>query len=266
MKRLGLLAVVILVAACGGSSTPSLATPAPRPPDPAAGLPYSCGGHPFDIRLLSLPPVPPEANLGGDDAAAALRDAIGPNGMQRGWWLTYRSATEAEFLTTNGPDLFDYMTFRQRADGTWGPHHEGDCVAVLLIDGVVTVQWVLNESLAVGPETRVIRAIVSESCVPDALVGRLQPPIIRLTAEAVLVVFTALPAGGEGRLGDGRPIAAALSRPGDARRDAQRALFDHCASGPPLEVEVDLGERLGDRLLVDGARWPARDARQPVEP
>lgn len=283
MRGLGLSAVVLVIAACSVEVMPStppvspgqtgpavpLATPALAPPpvgsgDAAAGLPYGCTGNPFDLGILSRPAV---ADLGDDAAAAALREQTRHlDGAKRGWWLTYRSATEAEFLAINGPDLFDYFRFRLRDDGTWELRGAGDCALRFVAEGRSTLSWRIDESAPPDADTRIVRVLVSEQYGSVDLLT-LQPPIIRLTDEVVLIVFTAnQPAGLNA---DPTLARAARSRTASARdpgRLSEVPLFDHCSQGPPVPVEVDLGEPLGERRLVDGATWPARDARQPVEP
>lgn len=283
MRALGVIAVLLLVAACSVEVMPStppaspgqtgpavpLATPALVPPpvgtgDAAAGLAYGCTGNPFDLGILSRPAI---ADLGDDAAAAALREQTRHlDGAKRGWWLTYRSATEAEFLAINGPNLFDYFRFRLRDDGRWEMLGAGECALRFVAEGRTTLSWQIDDSAPPKADTQVVRALVSEQCASVELL-LLQPPIVRLTDDVVLIVFTASQPAGLNA--DPTLARAARSRTASAPGSGAALggpLFDHCAQGPPVPVEVDLGEPLGDRLLVDGATWPARDARQPAQP
>lgn len=283
MRALGVIGVLLLVAACSVEVVPSsppvspgqtgpvvpLVTPAlALPPvgtgDAAAGLPYGCTGNPFDLGILSRPAV---ADLGDDAAAAALREQTRHlDGAKRGWWLTYRSVTEAEFLAINGPAHFDYFRFRLTGDGTWDMESAGECALRFVAEGRSTLSWRIDESAPPGADTRVIRALLTVQCGSVDLLT-LQPPIIRLTDDVVLIVFTSSqPAGLDGDATMARAARFPATSPRDPGRVSHGPLFDHCSQGPPVPVEVDLGEHLGERLLVDGSTWPARDARQPVEP
>lgn len=283
MRALGMIGVLLVVAACSVEVVPSsppvspgqtgpavpLATPAlALPPvgsgDAAAGLPYGCTGNPFDLGILSRPAV---ADLGDDAAAAALREQTRQlDGAKRGWWLTYRSATEAEFLAINGPAHFDYFRFRLRNDGRWEMESAGECALRFVAEGRIVLSWQIDGSAPPEADRRVIRALLTVQCGSVDLL-MLQPPMIRLTDDVVLIVFTSSqPAG----LGGDATLVRAARFPATSLHDPGRVLhgplFDHCSQGPPVPVEVDLGEPLGDRILLDGSTWPARDARQPVEP
>jgi hypothetical protein len=284
MKGIGLIAVVLLAAACSvevvpssppvspeETSTASLPAPSPEPipldvpMNPGFGLPYACAGEPFDVRTFSLPPT---AETSSDPAAEGLRKTLLTDPMlpRSGWWMTNRSETAAEFAARDARNALWYVRVEAK-DGAWGIHSWGGCGPVLQIAGLSTVVWKLDPDAPLpDPDSRVIRAVVTESCVPDPLAVRLQPPIVRSTADLVLIAFTARPgAGGHARL----PIRFASVQRAPAAgsgSNPNRPLFDHCAGESTAVVEVDLGEPLGDRLLVDGSSWPGRDVRQPVEP
>jgi hypothetical protein len=285
VKRLAIVAA-LLVAACSvevmtstpaispaaspASSLPSpehsVAPPPDVPADPAFGLPYGCGAAPFDVRIFSMPP---SAETSNDAAVDGLRKTLvaDPSLPHGGWWLIGRSERDAEFAARDARGALWYVRVEVR-DGAWNIHSWGGCGLRLQIEGLSTVVWHLDPAVPFpGPETRVIRAVVSESCVPDPLVGRLQAPIIRSTADLVLVAFTARPGiGGDASLPKRVASVQRMSTADSSDSIASRPLYDHCPGGSSATVEVDLGEPLGDRRLVDGATWPGRDARQPLEP
>jgi hypothetical protein len=135
-----------------------------------------------------------------------------------------------------GPMLFFYITMELQPDGTWKWARLGDCAAQYYASGLVTVEWMAKTR----PRTsdRSITALVSDRCQPARLRGRLADPIMRVTPEAVLVIFTARFGGDTG----------------DVCVDSQK----------PYKVTVELDEPLGDRALLDGALWPPRDATTPL--
>jgi hypothetical protein len=274
VRRLALvLAAALGLGACSVEALPSTpptspGSSMPSPPAPTAlladelvnpgfGLPYACAGEPFDVRIFSMPPT---AEISADPAVDGLRKTLRQDPIlpRSGWWLIGRSETEAEFASRNPHGAFDYVRVELR-DGAWNIHSWGGCGPRLRVEGVSTAFWHLDPSVPLpGPQTRVVRAVVTEHCVPEPLVGRLEDPIIRMTADIVLVAFTARPpAGLNAALPQRR--SATLSR-------TSRALHDICMGHSFATVDVDLGEPLGDRLLLDGSFWPGRDARQPVEP
>lgn len=285
MKRLPAIALMLLVAACSvevlpssppaspGASGPtrSLAaptpelTPVPAPANPGFGLPYACAAEPFDVRIFSLPP---SAETSDDRAVDGLRKTLAedPSLPRTGWWMTGRSETEGEFAARNTAGGLDYVRVQLEPDGTWGLHSWGGCGPVLRLTGLSTVVWHLDpDAPAPGPDTRIVRAVVTESCVPDPLAPRLQPPIIRSTEDLVLIAFTAEPGGGVGarpRL----PLRVASAWVPGSDVILSRPLLDHCGGNSSTVVEVDIGESLGDRILIDGSFWPGRDVRLPIQP
>lgn len=224
--------------------------------DPAAGLPYACASDPFDIRVFSMPPT---AETSNDPAVDGLRKTLvtDPSLPPAGWWLIGRSVNQAQFAARGGESLW-YVRVELR-EGAWNTHSWGDCSPRLQIDGLSTALWALDpDAPPIGPETMVIRAVVTEHCVPEPLAGRLETPIVRATGDVVLVAFTARPPVGLNvRIPQQRPTIIST---------ASRELHDICLGHSSATIDVELGEPLGHRLLVDGATWPARDARQPLEP
>lgn len=203
--------------------------------------------------------MPPTSETSNDPVVDGLRQTfvIDPSLPRAGWWLVGRSANQAQFVARGG-EAFWYVRVELRG-GAWNGHSWGDCTPRLQVAGLSTTVWSLDpDAPPPGPETRVISTIVTEPCVPEPLAGRLQRPIVRATDDVVLVAFTALPPVGlNAQLP--QPQAATISTAG-------RRLHDICMGNSSTTVEVDLGETLGDRLLVDGGTWPGRDVRQPPEP
>lgn len=284
MKLLLLVLAVPLLTACSVEVVPSSPTPSPvgslvssvpsssdepGPVDdlgnPGFGLPYACASAPFDVRIFSTPPT---AETLSDPAVNGLRKALvtDPTLPRAGWWLTARSESEAEFAARDARRNFQYVR-AEPGDGTWNMVSWGGCGPTLRIAGVSTVTWNLDpDSPPPGPESRVIRVVVTESCVPEPLPARLEPPIIRFTRGLVLVAFTARPPAAPNAALPGGGTSARITFAAAGPHSLARALHDVCLGQTPALVEVDLGEALGDRLLVDGSWWPGRDARQPLEP
>lgn len=266
-----LLALALLVTGCAVDPAPSsparsspaaLPMPSDTPPpgpaanDPAAGLPYACAGDPFDIRVFSVPPTAENSN---DAAVDGLRKTIAIDASlpRFGWWLIGRSANAAQFATHVGQAIW-YVRVELR-DGSWNVHSWGDCTPRLQVAGVSTARWSLDpDEPPPGPQTRVIRAVVTEDCVPEPLEGRLEAPIVRAAGDIVMVAFTARPPVG--------PDARLPQRQFATVSFAGRDLHDICMGSSSVTVDVDLGQPLGDRFLVDGGTWPGRDVRQPPEP
>lgn len=250
-----------------GSPVPQDTPPAEADDDPAAGLPYACESAPFDIRLFRMPA---DAESSNDAAVDGLRKTLAadPTLPKSGWWQTARGVADAEFAARTADGRGFWYVQVKMGGGVWDINNWGGCEPRLRVAGFSTVRWQLDpEPPQPGPDTRVIRALVSELCESDPLVGRLEPPIVRRTADLVLVAFVARPgAGGHGELPVGGTAGGRLTAARHGRSVVSAALYDHCAGLAEAVVQVDLEEPLGDRVLLDGAYWPGRDARQPVGP
>jgi hypothetical protein len=245
------LLIASAIAACSARATPpSLHVPAASvsaaptvdaslaPDDPAAGLPYGCGWQPFDIRTLS---TAPGAEGSSDPAAAGLRGAMELDSFlpRSGWWLVSRTATEAQYIARKRGDVFAAVLVEATGGGRWGVRDWGDCVLSYVRTNRVTEEWAVAPAGRPAPADRTIHVTVVEKCQRDPLDKRLDPPTIRITVEAVLVVFTA---------------------------SAGRDIGDMCAPARPFRTTVELDTPLGNRQLLDGAHWPARDATSPLVP
>lgn len=231
------------------SSAAGDGTAAPAAFDPAAGLPYACDGPPFDVRVFARPP--------GDEreaspTAAALRDLLlrDPSMPQAGWWLVSRTGTRAQYLSRSG-DAFSYVNVESVGGARWRASGWGGCLPTYAAPPRATLTWMVDPARRPAADDRSVRVVVVDMCDERPLDHRLGEPTIRTTSDAVLIIFTAT-----------RPNGAAIVASIPRRLDTA----DICFAPIPFEATVALGEPLGNRRLLDGARWPPRDATIPLEP
>ncbi len=249
----GVLAVVVVVAACGAPTPPS-ASPITTPPgghpteavaspsiDPNA-LRYTCGAFPFAPDLLDAGPGSDE--LADTPIAAALRVHLAQPGPDfdflpdAGWRLIGFDGAKAEFIAVRGDGNLAQVGVENNG-GVWKVSGWGDCnPQIALAPGLGNAAWAFDPD---QPEpdatTQVFDALVTEmSCNSGKPAdGRIVGPQIVKTAETVLVFFAVRP------------------RPG----------AHDCPSNPATRVTVDLGEPLGNRVLLDGGRLPPGDPAIP---
>ncbi len=250
----GVVAVAVVVAACGAPAPPigsPIATPAGAEPteavspspsvDPSA-LRYTCGGFPFAPDLLEAGPGSDE--LADTPIAAALRAHLSEQGPDfdflpdMGWRLIGVDGAKAEFIAVRADGNLAQVGVGN-SSGIWKVSGWGDCnPQIALAPGLGNAVWVFDPA---KPEpdatTQVFDALVTEmSCNSGQPAdGRIVGPQIVRTADTVLVVFAVRP------------------RPGG----------HDCQGNPSTRVTVDLGEPLGDRALLDGGRLPPGDPAIP---
>lgn len=225
-----------------GSGTPETSPAAPG--GPALGeIRYSCDGPPgFLPALLDEPPV---AELENHPSAAALRASIEEVGPdidmlpRSGYWLVHRDDDSAEYLARRvGDPPFVHVGF-QSDGGSWSISGWGDCRPRIVLDGLSQTTWILDPAAGLpGPEATTFTALVTETeCTGGQAMGaRLLPPSITYGGDSVLVVFAA------------RPLDLGMAT---------------CPSNPPSRVVVELGEPLGERMLLDAGVFPPADPAEP---
>jgi len=239
--RTRILLVGVLVAGCTSS-----AAPAPTDPPPSASAPLrtisevSCGGLGFPISLLD---EPGRAETFDDPAAEALRQVLSETDPEAGrlpdsgWREVARTDTEVVYVADAAPHTdAPYATVTVvREDDAWLVAGWSDCrlqAGVGPDSGLASFRVAPDEELA--SELTEIPVLVTERACnsgQDAR-GRIAEPLIVLGGDAVTVVFAVRP----------------------------RAGGHDCPSNPETPHLLVLPEPLGDRSLLDGSEFPARDA------
>lgn len=258
---MALLVLLLMTAGCTGAGTP-ITVPAATPPaagaapstdslasataseGSAAGIEapgeprYSCGGPPgFAPSLFDQPAI---AELEDHPSAAALRAAIAKVGPDidmlppSGYWLVHRDDQIAEYLARNpaGADTDFVFASTENQGGVWKNAGWGGCRPEIVLDGLSLATWTLDPDLPAphAKTTTVTTLVMERMCASgQAMGGRLQPPSITYGQDSVVVVFAAIPPGGD---------------------------FQTCQSNPAMRAVVELREPLGDRQLLDGAFFP----------
>jgi hypothetical protein len=240
-----------LVSACGATVPPS-STPDPNltaPPGGATATPVTsasastgpslegtlvCVGTDlvFPADVFSLPVG---AETGPDAAALALRDLVASEtgsqlGLPRsGWRLVSADDTHARYLGV-GPAGSAFVTLVIGAAG-WEMNEGGECaLAVQPPAGAGYATWRIDPtSSPTAASTQVAVLAIEMACAGGAApLGRLLPPIVLTTDEAVTIALFVRTAPGA----------------------------NDCPGNPEVPVMVDLGGALGSRHLFDGSSVP----------
>lgn len=231
---LGLATVILAIAACGADIPP-----APRIPDPglfARPLTYDCGGLVFEPALFD---GPANAELAQTEQAAILRAYIAQTAREgeplpgTGWHLLEQQAGGADYLTSREAagqevEVLSATVQLNVASGQQASWNRCQPKAVMPA-GLNVGSWSLDASKPRQGE-RVLRMLVrEEECAsgrsPD---GRIVGPAIEIRPTTVVILFGV----------------------------AQLEGVQTCQRNPAWWVDVDLGESVGDRALVDPSRWP----------
>ena len=260
-----LAAVALALIGCSAPPPPSPSSPRPVPTDAAsptsrpapvdspspapsqlpsataatgpelAGL-LECEGSDLKLDAGGLG-APANAELAPDGPAAALRaflaspEAESLELPKSGWRRVLALARSVTFLA-HGSGGWVTATVELADDGTWQFFEGGSCpLRVRLPDGLGFATWRLDPASLPVPGDRSIVALVTEiACASGRpTLGRLLPPVILASEEAVTIAFAvrSLPAGQD------------------------------CPANPETRVLVELREPLGGRPLFDGSTFPA---------
>ena len=262
MKIRALLVVAVALVGCGGSTGPvavteSLAPSATGSPDGASespdatespvaevtsnpitesGIRYTCGQTPFDPDVLD---VPGSEETGDDPPAAALRELLESGGGEAiylpptGWTVVGGTPGLVEFVAPRGTDAYAFVLVESEG-ASWRVTGWGGCHPTAVLDGVSLATWTYAEDeFRPAPDTTTFDAGVTErACTGGQAMGdRLLPPDIFYGEAEITIIFAARPLKGGHR----------------------------CPGNPSSRVTVTLREPLGDRVLRDGAFFPASD-------
>ena len=240
MKRLGPVAILLLVTACAADISPSASGQPPAAVDPgAAVLNVTCGGPAFPSAILG---EAGDAELAPGPEAAALRALLdGPEARdllpRSGWTLAVRQEALVLFVAPSPPGSEPpiVQVSLELAGGSWRAEGFGQCWPQADVGpglGLASFRVAPHEELS--PETEEVDVLVTERACnsgQDAR-GRVVRPAVILADDTVTVVFAVVPRGG----------------------------MQECPSNPETPVLLELPEPLGERRLVDGSSVPPRDA------
>jgi hypothetical protein len=234
--RRGLVAFLLLAAACAGRDpAPRAADASGEPSEPAVFA--ACGG----VRFPDLPPdtssfVPFAswsevnlANLGGE--APFFEEFVEPYT----WFLTDHSASERVLFGEPsepgaGDPPYAYAALELR-DGHWAPTGWGQCRIELQADGWGNARFRLDPAVRPDPQSRTVSVLATEvACAGgQAPQGReVRAVVLDETEEAVSIVILVEPSTGG----------------------------QNCPGNPSFEFQVDLGSPLGDRTILDASVYP----------
>lgn len=208
--------------------------PLPQPPVAADAEPQlTCGGMPFSAAVLRSPRGAERAD---HPAATALSEAMRAHDVPStaGWRIAALTSDAALFLLErirpDGTSSWWRAEFALGAGG-WSLADVGTCeLGPSFGDGYGPATWRLAPGSGPGPTTTLLHLVVTElACASgESAEGRVADPAIAVDAGSVTIYF------------------AVKTLPGGGR----------CPSNPPLRLDVDLPEALGNRILLDGSAFP----------
>jgi hypothetical protein len=213
------------------TAEPSDADDLVLPPDVADALPLSCGSPlTFNAAALGGPEGVENAE---HPAAVALRELIGdsPLPSRAGWRVVVLNATHALFLLPALPDegsAFWSAEFEDR--GEWQYVRSGQCDIRPAFGQLDPAHWELSGDQVLAADTRSLDLLVTElGCASgQSPEGRVVPAAV-VYLETSIIIFIAT-----------RPLAGPQT----------------CNPGPPVRLDLELDEAIGDRQLFDGSVIP----------
>lgn len=240
--------LVLAAAACGddADTTTTGTTAAPTTTTTAAAAITNADA---DDPLVSCPTGPAFPLSAVDDVAPVeeapdgvvdamrsfLDDEEGAFWPQEGWRILHE--TEDHLLlvqvgdgSTAASTGLSFMSIAATDDGwAWdGASSRGDCpLRFQLADGLGVVEWELDPAHPEpGPTDTSVQVLATERACASAqpMDDRLNDPVVLADASQVSITFSVIPLDGD----------------------------QECPGNPATAVEVDLGEPLGERRLVDG--------------
>jgi hypothetical protein len=254
------LAVAVTFAACAAPAPSPSAAPAVSPgvspvdspaPSPGATLPEGWGGRPLytcggDERfppeaIVGQGTAEREGGLAGDALRAFLDSPDARDFPKVGWHRVSETPTRVLFMRPGDVSAWVMVAFTIDASGAVRADQWGECVATLVMPpGVGNAAWWVDPvGGPVEPEATTIKGLIRErACASGRLPeGRVLPPVVSYTEQAVVVVFGV----------------------------TEQAGGQDCPGNPAFPITIELSEPLGDRVLLDGGTFPPRDATIPVD-
>ncbi len=263
LTRIAVVSVtIVLVIGCGVArpsgapasiepTPPGFATAEPRPataaPTPlVTPLPIA---DPTVILTCSGPERFPAAALAGiglaefesDAAAAILTSVIAEDGdpdmfPDHGWHRVATDPTGVVFVAMGPGDPAWVMVHAALGPDGWTVGGYGACqLQPALPQGVWPADfWLDPDAPPPAADATTLQGLIRErACASgERPVGRVRPPVVVFDDDSVVVIVTV------------------SEKPGGA----------DCPGNPSMPIVIELGQPLGDRSVLDGSVFPARDA------
>jgi hypothetical protein len=235
-------------------------TPPPSPSDPELTSPADETVGPFESPLPALPAGPSlpgalvcdafDISVPADVLPGFANAELGPGAPQlalrtflvteeaaqlalprAGWRLVSASPDAATFLA-RGREGWVVAVMAPSESGRWEFFEGGLCpLRVELPEEIGFATWRLDPDRPPPPDGRIITVLATEIACASGQPprGRLLPPVVLSTTDAVTIAIGVRKRGGD----------------------------QECQGSPEVPVTVELPEPLGNRLLFDGSAFPA---------
>ena len=236
--------VVALIGVAMGCEGPASSPSGSGTASPELQLRYACGTFAFDPAFLNRGG---NAEQGADPIAVALRAHLARPGQDfdslpdTGWVLVGSDDRRAELITRDQAGSL-LNVFLENSPTGWTVTGWGGCEPSLALPpGLNRADWRPDPEAGL-PDAGTVRlkiVVTERECASgQSSEGRIVGPLLLFDGDRVLVAF------GVRRL------------PGDVQT---------CQGNPPTPMLLDLGQALGDRLLIDAGHLPFVDVRE-VDP
>lgn len=208
-------------------------------PDAGQQLTATCGS----VTFSAVPPDLDEFPALDDDAQSAIDELVnGPTGVEAGGFggdtqWSIASRTDSDLVLFGQQPAGDTVTAQfVGRDGAWVPSGWGGCRIQIEAPGLGPALVSSNPDALPSPEATELDLFITEQNCASGMPPNDREVVVLVTETADEVTIIALVAAVEG--------------------DAE------CPGNPLYPISVTLAEPLGDRMLIDGHRFP----RQPVVP
>jgi hypothetical protein len=194
-------------------------------PGPDGELILSCGSENFPVSVFEQP-------ADAEDRPGAPEAALRSVTRRTGWRVITRAPSQVVFARGE-PPLLATTRIEEVEPGRWAKTGQGPCPTLIERDGIRPGNWALDPTMPTPTEaSTTIHILVEEvECHSfEPVLPRLQEPDIEYTDGAVTISIYFTPPPGPGQT---------------------------CPGTPAEQTSIELGEPLGDRVLLDGGRYPA---------
>lgn len=240
-------------AATSAAPATFVSSPEPNPPEPVPLITPATSPDPSSILLTcggdERFPAAALAGIGlaefeNDAAAAVLKSVIAEAGdpdifPDHGWHRVAAGPVGVVFVAPGPGDPVWVMVAAVPGPDGWTADLYGACTAQpALPRGIGHADFWLNpDAPPPGPgATKLEGLIVEVSCASaEPPGGRIQPPVVLFDEGSVVITVTV------------------RQRPG----------AQDCPGNPITPISIELGQPLGDRVVLDGSVFPPRDASVP---
>jgi hypothetical protein len=208
-----------------------------------ADISYSCGGrYPFTPALFDKPGDAEKLQTPVGVAFRTFLTKPAAEGNLSGWYYLGGDGETATFILRRVPEDDVIVADVQNDGGRWYAPGFENCGAEAVLNGLQNADWAFDPTLALPQaiDRQFVALVRVETCMSGdtSSIASITTPAIRYEQDRILVIFG---------------VRVPLDEP--AICEANR--------GQVARVLVHLDEPIGNRLVLDGGRYPPGDPTKP---